>query len=134
RTRGAIIEHILERAGARVDELRALRPIKRRPRIGFISLAISDGTEAAALAAHMERLDRRRFEVKLYSVFAPAGKVGAVCRAAAETYVQLPEQLAAAVARLRCEDLDMALFCTNLTAVPHALTQIAAHRVAPIQA
>lgn len=131
--RGALVEHFLERGGAFLDQLRPMRPVKTRPRIGFIAYHITDGTETAALAAHLERLDRRRFDVRLYSIGRPSGTMAAVCRAAAEAYVQLPTQLADAVARLRCEGLDIALFCTNLTAIPHPLTLIAAHRVAPVQ-
>jgi FkbM family methyltransferase len=134
RARAALIETLLERGGATLDQLRVLRRARTRPRIGFIVMTASDGTETSSLAAHLERLDRRRFDLRLYSLVPPSGRMGAVCRASAEAYVQLPGQVAAAVARLRCEDLDVALFCTNLTAVPHQLNQIAAHRVAPIQA
>jgi FkbM family methyltransferase len=134
RTRARLIETLLERRDATLDQLRVLRPARKRPRIGFIALMLHDGTETASLAAHLERLDRRRFDVRLFSLGLPAGRLGAVCRASAEAYVQLPAQISAAVARLRCEELDIALFCTNLTAIPHELTQIASHRIAPIQA
>jgi FkbM family methyltransferase len=133
RARGAIIEDLVTRSGAVLDQLRVAAPCADRPRIGFISLALGEGTETTALAAHMERLDRNRFDVRLYSLRAPAGRVGALCRAAAEAYVQLPADFTAAVTRLRAENLDMAVFCSNLTAGNHVLTQIAAHRVARIQ-
>ena len=133
RARGAIIEHVLGRGNAVLDQLRVVAPASSRPRIGFVSHAVSDGTETTALAAHMERLNRNRFDVRLYSFSAPSGRMGALCHAAAETYVRLPEAVAAAVARLRMDRLDMVVFCTNLTAVPHALTHVAAHRVAPVQ-
>src|SRR5262249_1972069 len=77
--------------------------------------------------------NRSRFDVRLYSFSLPVGNVGALCRAAAETYVQLPGTVEPAVAKLRSEDLDMVLFASNLTAAPHLLTQIAAYRVAPVQ-
>ncbi len=134
RARARLIETLLERRDRTLDQLRVLRPARTRPRIGFIVLTLHDGTETASLAAHLERLDRQRFDVRLYSLGPPSGRLGALCRAAAEAYVQLPAQVPAAVARLRCEALDIALFCTNLTAGPHELTQIAAYRVAPIQA
>jgi FkbM family methyltransferase len=134
RARGAIIEDLVTRCGGVLDQLRVAAPCADRPRIGFVSLFLGDGTETTALAAHMERLDRTRFDVRLYSVGAPTGNVGALCRAAAETYVQLPANVFAAVARLRNENLDMAVFCTNLTVGPHELTRVAAHRVARIQA
>ncbi len=133
RGRGAIIEDLMARRGAMLDQLRVAAPCGGRPRIGFIALALGDGTETTALAAHMERLNRNRFDVRLYSIGAPSGRVGALCRAAAETYVQLPANVFAAVPRLRNENLDVAVFCSNLTASPHELTLIAAHRVARIQ-
>jgi FkbM family methyltransferase len=133
RARGAIIEDFVTRKGGVLDQLRVMAPCADRPRVGFVSLFLGDGAETTALAAHMERLDRNRFDVRLYSLGAPSGKMGALCRAAAEKYVQLPANVFAAVARLRNENLDMAVFCTNLTAGAHDLTQIATHRVARIQ-
>jgi FkbM family methyltransferase len=134
RSRGALIEDILTRRGANLDQLRVSRKCRTRPRIGFVTLHPSDGTESVYLAGQIERLNRKRFDVRLYSCAAPTGKVGALCRAAAETYVNLTLSVESAVARLRQDDLDVAIFCTNLTALPHVLTQIAAYRVAPIQA
>ena len=131
--RAAIIEDILTRRGATLDQLRVMRPCRHKPTIGFIVYSAGDGTETTGLAAFLERLDRRRFEIKLYSLVEPAGKMGALCRAAAESYLKLSENIPEAVARLRGEALDIAFFCTNLTATAHSLTQIAAHRVAPIQ-
>jgi len=133
RARAAIIEDLVTRRGAVLDQLRVAVPCHDRPRIGFITFSLGEGTETTALAAHMERLDRNRFDVRLYSVRLPTGRVGKLCRAAAETHVQLPAEFAAAVARLRVENLDMAVFCSNLTAMNDTLTQIAAHRVARIQ-
>jgi FkbM family methyltransferase len=132
-TRAAIIEDILTRRGATLDQLRVMRPCKDRPRIGFIVLSAGDGAETTGVASHLERLDRRRFETRLYSIYEPAGTMGALCRASAETFVKLPEDVGAAVARLRADDLDIAFFLTNLTAVVHLLTQIAAHRIASTQ-
>ena len=74
-TRAAIIEDILMRRGATLDQLRVMRACKARPRIGFIVLGASDGTETTGLIGYLERLDRRRFEARLYSVFAPSGKL-----------------------------------------------------------
>ena len=133
RARAAIVENLVGRTGAALDQLRAALPCKARPRIGFICHSIEEGTETAFLLAHMERLDRRRFDVRLYSVARPAGRMGLLCRAAAEGYTQLPDSAAAAVARLRNENLDIAVFAANLTAV-WRLADVAAHRVAPVQA
>jgi FkbM family methyltransferase len=133
RARGALIELILERSGATVDQLRVLRPIRARPRIGFAAVAVADNAESAFLAAHMDRLDLQKYEIRLYTFHEPIGRLGAVCRGALETYVRLPANLPEAVARLRSDDLDMAIFATNLSCLNQLFTQIAAHRVARIQ-
>jgi FkbM family methyltransferase len=133
RERGAIIELILERGGASLDQLRALRPTRTRPRIGFVAAWLVDSAESAFLTAHMDRLDRAKYEIRLYTLSAPAGQLAAVCRGAAESYALLPTNVREAVARLRLDELDMAVFSTNLAYLNHASTQIAAHRVAPIQ-
>jgi FkbM family methyltransferase len=133
RARADIIEQILERDGAKLDQLRVLRPIKKKPRIGYVVLYIGDGTESVFLAANLEKMDHERFDIRLYSVQEPVGKIAAVCHAAVDSYVRLPSNVAQAVTQLRQDDLDIVLFATNLTAVSHLLTQIAAHRVARIQ-
>jgi FkbM family methyltransferase len=133
RRRAVIVEELLARRGGALDQLRVMRPCAKRPRIGFVAFQVAESSEGVYLAAHMERLNRHRFDVRLYTIGAPTDRIGALCRAAADTHVQLPAEVAAAVARLRRDDLDVALFSTNLTAAPHLLTQIAAHRVARIQ-
>lgn len=133
RRRGRIIERILERGGAHLDQFRVLHAARERPRIGFISLNVFDGTETVFLAAHLEHFDRSRYDLRLYSLNEPGGLVGARCRSWADSFIHLPEKVEDAAARLRAEDLDVAVFCTNLTAVNHLLTQIAAHRVARVQ-
>ena len=133
RSRGDIIEQILERGGAKLDQLRVLRPLRKKPRIGFVVLYVGDGTESVALAANLENLDHERFDVRLYSVQEPTGKLAAVCHAAVDRYVPLANNVAQAVTQLRQDDLDIVAFATNVTAVSHLLTHIAAHRVARIQ-
>ena len=133
RARGSLIEETLLRAGANLDQLRVMQAIKRRPRVGFISLHVADNTETVFLAANIEHLDHSRYEVRLYSLQEASGNVGTRCRAWVEQYTRLPGNLEEAVVQLRLDDLDMVIFATNLTATNHFLTQIAAHRVAPIQ-
>lgn len=122
RARGTIIENFLERHEAVLDQMRVIQPIRTRPRIGFIAFGLGDGTETVFLAANMEHLDRSRYEVRLFSLDDTVSKVGTRCRASADTYTCLPRNIHQAVARLRSEDLDLAIFCTNLTASNHSLT------------
>src|SRR4029077_14617194 len=131
--RGDIIEQILERDGAKLDQLRVMRPIRKKPRIGYVVLYVGDGTESVLLAANLEKLDHERFDIWLYSVQEPKGKIAAVCHAAVDRYVPLSSNVAQAVTQLRQDDLDIVVFATNVTAVSHLLAHIAAHRVARIQ-
>jgi FkbM family methyltransferase len=133
RRRGEIIELILERAGENVDQLRVRRPIRARPRIGFVAATVADNAESAFLAAHIDRLDRQKYEIRLYSFHEPRERLGAVCRGAAETYTLLPTNLIRAVTRLRLDDLDMVVFSSNLNSLGQVLTLMAAHRVARTQ-
>ncbi len=93
RARGAIIEQNLERAGAIVDQLRIMRRITERPRIGFVSSSLGDGAETVFLAAHMEHLDYNRYDVRLYSLHKATGNAGEKCRAWAKSYIRLSQNL-----------------------------------------
>jgi len=134
RSRAAIIELLLERSGATLDQLRVLRTVRSRPRLGFVAAAVVDGSESAFLAAHMHRLDRQKYDVRLYTLTEPSGRLGALCQAAADSCIRLPGNVRDAVARLRLDDLDLAIFANNLTYLNQSVTQIAAHRVARLQA
>jgi FkbM family methyltransferase len=131
--RATVIEKILERNGSKLDQLRVISTMRSRPRIGFISFSVSDGTETVFLISHLEHIDRTRFDTKLFSMFPPQGIVGGMCMSSVDRYLQLSTSVTDAVSRLRQEDLDIAVFCTNLTAVNSWITQVSAHRVARVQ-
>jgi|GEM_PF-1055577 predicted O-linked N-acetylglucosamine transferase (SPINDLY family)/polysaccharide pyruvyl transferase WcaK-like protein/nitrite reductase/ring-hydroxylating ferredoxin subunit len=132
--RGRVIERLMTLEGARLDQLVVRRPTRRRPRIGFIAISVQDRTESVFLLAHMEHLARQGFDVRLYTRMDPEGGIGALCRNAAETFIRLPNSIIASTTLLRSEDLDIAVFATNLSASPNAVVMFAAQRIARIQA
>jgi predicted O-linked N-acetylglucosamine transferase (SPINDLY family)/nitrite reductase/ring-hydroxylating ferredoxin subunit len=131
--RARVLERLLALEGARPDQLVPRRPIRQRPRVGFIAPAIQDRTESVFLLAHMEHLAAQGFEVRLYSRSDPEGRIGMLCRNAAHRYRRLPESLLADAALLRGEDLDIAVFASNLAATATSCTLLAAQRIARIQ-
>ncbi len=119
--------------GARLDQLVVRRPSRRRPRVGFITIGVQDRAESVFLLSHMEHLGRLGFDVRLYCRMDPDGRIGGLCRNAAARYVRLPDGVLAATDYLRREDLDIAIFASNLAAVVSAPDNvcIAAHRPDP---
>ncbi len=131
--RARAIEKLMQLEGARLDQLVVRAPGRRRPRIGFIAIAVQDRTESVFLLAHMEHLGRQGFDVRLYCRKDPEGRIGILCRNAATHYARLPESILTSTAYLRAEDLDIAVFAANLTAPVNAPVMYAAQRIARIQ-
>jgi nitrite reductase/ring-hydroxylating ferredoxin subunit len=131
--RARAIEKLMLLEGARLDQLVVRAPGRRRPRIGFIAIAVQDRTESVFLLAHMEHLGRQGFDVRLYCRKDPEGKIGILCRNAAAHYARLPDSILTATTYLRAEDLDIAVFASNLTAPVNAPVMYAAQRIARIQ-
>lgn len=133
RGRARVIETILTLEGTRLGQLVSRQPSRRRPRIGFIAFNAEDRTESVFLLAHIEHLARQGFEVRLYCQADPSGAIGQACRNAVTRYARLPDNVIDAAMAVRGEDLDIAVFATNLTAVANFVALLAAHRVARIQ-
>jgi predicted O-linked N-acetylglucosamine transferase (SPINDLY family)/nitrite reductase/ring-hydroxylating ferredoxin subunit len=133
RARARVIETILQLEGARLGQLVNRHPSRRRPRVGFIAINVEDRTESVFLLAHLEHLARHGFEVRLYCRADPSGAIGRACRNAVTSYARLPESVIDAAIALRGDDLDIAVFATNLVAVPNFVVLLAAHRLARIQ-
>lgn len=131
--RARLIERMLQIEGAEIDQLMVRAPSGRPPRIGFVVLTIGDGPEGIFLLAHLEHLAANGFDVRLYSVADPASRLGMQCRSAAAKALRLPRDCPAAVRLLRAEDLDIAVFATNLAATIHDVVALASHRIARIQ-
>lgn len=105
----------------------------RRLRVGFINRHFSSQTETYTTLPTFEHLDPDRFEVLLFAHHAAAAPLEDHCRRRSQGLSLLPPDLAGQLAVLRHAALDVAVFGTNVTAVVNEVTQLALHRIAPLQ-
>jgi protein O-GlcNAc transferase len=102
-----------------------------RPRIGFISAYFRDHTIGQLNLGRVQRLDRERFEVVVFSVGTHRDPVAAAFEEAADAYVRLPRDPAAARRLVTEQDLDLLLFTdVGIDALTYTL---AFSRMAPVQ-
>jgi glycosyltransferase involved in cell wall biosynthesis len=105
----------------------------RRLRVGFVNRHFGPQTETYTTLPNFEQLDPARFEVHLFAHAQGDTPLEAYCRSRAAAFHLLPADLAAQVAQLRAAALDVVVFGTNVTAVVNEVTQLALHRLAPLQ-
>jgi hypothetical protein len=135
RARAAIVEHHLASTGLALDHEFAPRPAGRRIRVGVLRSSWLGGAETAATLAHLNGLDRSRFEIVLYAAMSRDGHpVERAVRAAADRFELFEAQdLAGTVARIRADDLDLMLIGANVTAIGNAVFVLSACRLARVQ-
>jgi predicted O-linked N-acetylglucosamine transferase (SPINDLY family) len=102
-----------------------------RARIGFISAHFHDHTIGRLNLGRVQRLDRDRFEVVVLSAGRPDDPVATAFEQAADVYVRLPGDPAAARKLVAEQDLDLLLF-TDVGMDPLTST-LAFSRMAPVQ-
>lgn len=103
-----------------------------RRRIGFLSAYFRDHTIARLNLGRIQRLPRERLEVVVLSASAARDRVAADFEAAADRFVRLPREPAAAREMIRAQDLDLLLFTdVGMDALTYTL---AFSRMAPVQA
>ncbi len=138
---GSLVRHMELRARLltawrttdRCNELPARPRAGRRLRVGFINRHFGSQTETYTTLPTFEHLDPERFEVCLYAHHVRESALEKYVRGRAAGFTQLPEGLSRQLDVLRSAELDIAVFGTNVTAVCHEVTQLALHRVAPLQ-
>jgi uncharacterized protein (TIGR03032 family) len=102
-----------------------------RLRVGFLSAYFRDHTIGRLNLGRIERLERERFEVVVLSATAAEDRVAAAFEEAADRYVRLPRDLAAARALIAEQDLDLLLFTdVGMDSLTYTL---AFSRMAPVQ-
>jgi predicted O-linked N-acetylglucosamine transferase (SPINDLY family) len=115
-------------------EVPAARPRDgRRLRIGVINRHFGSQTETYTTLPTFEQLDPERFEVQLFACHGRDTALEKYAAGRATAFTVLPGKIAEQLAILRAAQLDVAVFGTNVTAVTHEITQLALHRVAPLQ-
>lgn len=132
--RARIVEFRHESAGLKIDHVFPPRVDGRRVRVGVLRPSWDAGTETAAAFAHLNGLDRGRFELFFYAGKAVASPTEASARRRADHFAILPEAIADAAARIRADDLDLMLIGTNVIHSPNFMFFLAAFRLARVQA
>jgi uncharacterized protein (TIGR03032 family) len=101
------------------------------PRIGFLSAYFYNHTIANLNLGRIQRLDRERFEVVVLSAGANGDQMSEAFRRAADRFVEVPHDVAAARSLIAEQDLDVLVF-TDVGMDP-TLSTLAFSRMAPIQ-
>lgn len=105
----------------------------RKLRVGFINRHFSSQTETYTTLPSFEQLDPARFEVLLFAHHLTGTPLEDYCRRHSQGLHLLPQNLSDQLATLRAAALDVVVFGTNVTAVVNEVTQLALHRLAPLQ-
>jgi uncharacterized protein (TIGR03032 family) len=101
------------------------------PRVGFLSAYFTNHTIANLNLGRIRRLDRERFEVVVLSSGANGDGMSEAFRRAADRFVEVPQDVAAARALIAEQDLDVLVF-TDVGMDP-ILSTLAFSRMAPVQ-
>lgn len=134
RNRARIIEHWLLSNGAPLAQLFAPRDAARRLRFGILCQDFGAQTESYFTLAHIEHLPRERFDLRIYAFKAPADDLARYAASLCDELAVLPEDnLFAAAARLRADDLDFLLIASNITVAANALSLLSHFRLARVQ-
>jgi hypothetical protein len=105
----------------------------KKKKIGVLHRSLAPGTETYYLLAHLEGRERRDLEVTLYVFDPSSGAVADAFKPWVDHVVQLPNDIGAAVARIRQDRLDLCLVTNNVAWGLNKETAIAAHRLARVQ-
>ena len=119
--------------GATQPKLPARDRSGRRLRVGFINQHFGPQTETFTTLPMFEQLDPARFEVRLFTLHETGTPLETYARGCTAGFTVLPAGIPAQLAALRAAELDIVVFGTNVTAVINPITQLALHRVAPLQ-
>lgn len=107
----------------------------RRLRLGFVSNNFGPSPDLLRTFPYFEQINPAAFEVFLFPLVVSDSAEATYCTGTgrvAETHL-LPSGTAARVALLREAQLDALVFVGDLLGEPNELTEIALHRVAPLQ-
>lgn len=108
------------------------KPKNRRPRVGFISAYFRDHTIGRLNIGRLEQLDRSQFETIVLSVGRHQDPLADRFRAAADKYVEVSRDVAAARQLVADQELDLLFFAdVGMDALTYTL---AFSRMAPVQA
>jgi len=132
--RGSLLRRAFVRAGD--DYVFPSKPESRagrRLRVGIVNRHFGPQTETYTTLPTFELLDPDRFEVTLFAIRSGDTALEDHCRKHVADFRVLPEDNCERVKMLRNASLDIVVFGTNVTAVMNEITELALHRVSPLQ-
>ncbi|MDM7945044.1 MAG: hypothetical protein QUV20_01820 [Oceanibaculum nanhaiense] len=103
-------------------------------RLGLLAMRLDDRPNTRFLLPHLAALDRARFAVTAYALTGEEDDMAALARLRIGQVKRLDGlSLAAQVAAIRADRLDVLLVGGNVAAAIDPLARLAAHRLAPVQ-
>lgn len=130
--RGRILTRLFARNNLPFEPMLQSR-VGRRLRVGFIARDWEASAETFAALARFEHLPTDRFEVVLFSTREVDSGFAGYCRTRAADVRVLPEKTADAVTTLQDNQLDVAVFATDMEVASDDFGRLALHRVAALQ-
>lgn len=133
--RARVLECYLRKLGFSLEHTFAPRSQRERNklRLGILAPAMGVQSEGVYALPHIMGLDRNQFEIILYVLKSASNPVEEICRAHSDGFVILPSSIEQQVTRIRHDELDLALFLTNIAAVTSHMALLGAHRLARVQ-
>lgn len=130
--RGRVLTRTRVRSRA-AAELPAVPRHGRRLRVGFVARDFGPGPAMYAALPCFEELDARNFEVFLFPLNSSETPEAAFCGRRTRGTVQLPGGTTERLAYLREAQMDVLVFAGDLSREDSELTELALHRIAPLQ-
>lgn len=105
----------------------------RRLRLGFVSIHFGPNPDVVRVIPYFEQMNPAAFEVFLFPLTASETAEAAYASSRVTSTQVLPAGTLARVALLREAQLDALVFVGDLRGEPNELTELAVHRIAPLQ-
>jgi len=134
--RAVIFRHYLIKNGCKLNYTFPQRSKKRHKiRLGIIKEDYHANSETFASLPIFEYLDRRQFEIVLFSLHSKQNSLKEYySKSCVDQFILLPQDIYNQINAIRNADLDILFFATNLTASLHRfITYLAFYRLARIQ-
>ncbi|WP_414663077.1 tetratricopeptide repeat protein [Horticoccus sp. 23ND18S-11] len=130
--RGKILAHLHLRKAVETEPAPVARH-GRRLRVAFVARDFAPGPDLFETLPGFEQLDAKSFEVFLFPLAASDSPESGYCTRRTRGLQVLPEGTQARVELLRSARLDALVFVGDLSHNFNALSEIALHRIAPLQ-
>jgi len=132
--RADIMEFALKIQGHQIDfDLPERSADRDKIRLGILADNFSTQAEIFATLPVYKHLNRDEFEIILYFINASGHRFEKCCLGYTDVAVKLPQNLNVQVETIRKWELDILFIANNITAQTNTISELALHRLAPIQ-